>query len=409
MKMKKWTALMLAGMLALSFTACGQGSSGLDAGKTDEKKEDSDSFRTDGDEEADENEVSDESEVSGDLEKAWSSVPVTGAVIDGRMVSYGPITVELPEGYVVEDKSASQPTFYAVDGLQDEYQPRISFSDDMMNVFTSDSDANRESMERGIRENVEKTDGAEFGSIISYEETTLGTYDAIWVAASFTYNGIAIAYRGYSVYEKRDETGNCVMVEYYGAEGDDGHLAEAEAAMESAALVSDDYESGSILNLVSGWERIFNSETTNPLVVEGTKVTYGPLQMELPEGYAVEDETADIPMFYSSDGSENVNFNFTTASYYMDMNREALETTCKDTYSSLGYDDVQVEDVEFLDLDGYHACKAKIICKAAGAEMRQIAYFVFESTDELYSNVIMVTYTGAAERDAMFDSIKIVE
>ena len=50
MKMKKWTALMLAGVLALGFTACGQSSSGLDAGKADEKKENSDSFRTDGDE-----------------------------------------------------------------------------------------------------------------------------------------------------------------------------------------------------------------------------------------------------------------------------------------------------------------------------------------------------------------------
>lgn len=41
--------------------------------------------------------------------------------------------------------------------------------------------------------------------------------------------------------------------------------------------------------------------------------------------------------------------------------------------------------------------------------MRQIVYFVFESTEELYSNVITVTYTGVTEQEAMFDSIKIVE
>ena len=148
---KKLAVLTLAAAVAFSSAACGESGSGSGAasqeagnqettsqgaanqetasqetGKQETENKSETSAPADAQEVAD---APDNGEPTGDLKEAWEDVILASPVIEGRTVSYGPITMELPEGYVVEDKSSATPTFYAVDALQSEYTPHIGFSE----------------------------------------------------------------------------------------------------------------------------------------------------------------------------------------------------------------------------------------------------------------------------------------
>ena len=432
---KKLAVLTLAAAVAFSSAACGESGSGSGAasqeagnqettsqgaanqetasqetGKQETENKSETSAPADAQEVAD---APDNGEPTGDLKEAWEDVILASPVIEGRTVSYGPITMELPEGYVVEDKSSATPTFYAVDALQSEYTPHIGFSGSGMNVFTSDSAENQKTMENQTKKNLEEIEGAEYQGMTSYEETMLGEYHVARAAVSYTYNSMALVCESYAVYEKMDEMGNGVMIEYYGLENDTEHLEAARAAMDSVALLSGAYERGSLVDKISDWSLMFDSASGNALAVEGTKVTYGPLQIDLPEGYTASDETAESPVFYGPDGSSNFSFNFSEDSYYLLSDKNYIENIFTETLSGLGYENIEMGPVETRDINGHSAYGTVFAFDAEGTEAAEAMYIIFESTDELYTPVLTVTYVGGVENaeaiDAACESIKIIK
>ena len=74
---------------------------------------------------------------------------------------------------------------------------------------------------------------------------------------------------------------------------------------------------------------------------------------------------------------------------------------------------IEMGPVETRDINGHSAYGTVFAFDAEGTEAAEAMYIIFESTDELYTPVLTVTYVGGVENaeaiDAAFESIKIIK
>lgn len=382
---KKWTMLLLAGAVMLNLAACGGGNvdSGADAGKQETAQETES-----------ENAVQ-EDETPAGVKAAWESVPAIQPVADGDMVSYGPITMKLPEGYMVKDKNTSDGGFYATDALRSDYVPHIDFSNQMGSAaFSSNM---RENIEEQTKKSLSEL-GAQFREITAYEESELGGYGVVRATIAYSYEGINLIDEMYQLYETTGESGKALLVEYYGKEDDEQHLAAAKAAMDTIALITGDYKEPELLTTVSDWENIFNSPADR-MAIEGNSVKFGPLHIDLPEGYTVEDETAESPAFYGPDGVSNYIFNFTKDSYYLLSDREYVTSTFSEQYGQIGYENISLVALDPIEVSGRKGLRISFDMTYQGMEISQEVRAIFEDVDAVTTPVITGTYTGAVRQN----------
>lgn len=386
---KKWTALLLVGTVMLNLTACGGGNadSGSEVGKQEPAQETESAEQ--------------EEETSADVKAAWESMPMTQPVIDGGTVSYGPITMKLPEGYVAKDKKTLDGGFYATDALRLDYVPHIDFSNQVGSASFSTN--MRESVEEQTKESLSEQ-GAQFREITAYEESKLGQYGVVRATIAYTYEGIDLIDEVYQLYETTGEYGKALLVEYYGKEDDEQHLAAAKEAMDTIALITGDYEEPELLTQVSDWENAFNSPT-NRLAIEGTSVKFGPLHIELPQGYAVEDETAESPVFYGPDGVSNYTFNFTEDSYYLLSDREYVTSTFSEQYGIIGYENINLVALDPIEVNGRKGLGIGFGMTYQGMELSQNMRAIFEDVDAVTTPVITVTYTGSVNQNGEVEAL----
>ncbi len=362
---KKWTALLLAGTVLLNLTAC----QGNDSGKKT---------------------VQETEEISQGVKDAWSDLMSAQPVVNGAQASYGPIVMTLPEGYVIGSKDLSDSSFYATDALQSNYNPHITFSN--QSVLTSYSPGMKEELEKQMKEALSK-EGAEFKEVLEYEESELEGYGVIRATVQYTYEGLDLVDEIYQLYETTNEYGGCVTVEYYGKKDDEQHLAKAKEAMDSIALITGNYETMRNVNIVTGWESEFNS-MSGALAVEGNSVKFGPLHIDLPEGYAVEDETAEQPMFYAPDGGDSYSFSYGSDSYYLMCNKDYVNSTFLQEYMKSGYENINLTELEPVEVSGRKAVRMSLNCVNQGMQILQIFYVIFEDIDAVMTPCITVLYSN---------------
>lgn len=407
-KNTKCTILILAALLVLLLTGCGNGGSSSSNGTANTgggTSEDSDIDSVTSDSE----DASEDSDI--DLEALWYLF--NSATIDGQTVFYGPITITLPEGYATQDESASTLYFYAMDSSDAEFTPYIGFQMSSMVEYSSDTDANKKGFVSGFKATL--PEGFEFKELASYDETEVGRYKAMKFQVKVDYTGIPLVIESFMIFQKSEGMGKSITIVYTGLESDTERLAAFEASLDGISERTDtgDVQSG-VSNPTSDWQSKFN--IGNSLSVNGNTVTYGPLQMELPNGYTVEDETAESPNFIAADGSSLFNFMFTEDSYHLMSDKEYAEKGFKEEIESNGMTDVSVDYYEAISVDGYNGYDVGIKFTNNGAKMIEYASAIFESTDETTTPVLMVTWVGSEETaqeemeeiEAAFGSIQLV-
>ncbi|MGI6019112.1 MAG: hypothetical protein ACOX8M_10020 [Marvinbryantia sp.] len=340
------------------------------------------------------------------VEEAWADTFGARAVVEGTQVSFGPITMEMPENFIIEDKSAAEPTFYNVDRLTDDVIPMITFSMNSFTAVTSDSGENQRAFEEALSKNLGEQ-GISLDEIKSYEETELEAYKVIRGEYLCSTGGVQLFCKAYEIYEKLDEMGNSVLIEYYGKAEDTESQQAAETAFNTIGLLTGSYEKGSLVSMVSPWEMQFNVQNEvngTQISFDGTTVTYGPLQMELPAGYTQSTNEGEDTMFYAPDGSENFSFSYENDSFYLYKDVETMENLLQQSYAQNGFT-VDVTDSQIMDVSGYNAVLATAIVSSPEVSMQQNIVLIFEDVDELMSPVITIYHTGDGSEESVLSTV----
>lgn len=388
---KKWTALLLTGTVLLNLTACAGGGSDS-APKGADKK------------------AAQETEISYGVKDAWKDILSAQPVVNGDKVSYGPITMDLPPGYLIGSKDLSDKSFYPTDALQSDYVPHIDFTNQL--GMAAYSPGMEDQLEKHMQDTLSEQ-GAQFKEIVNYEESKLEGYGVIRATVGYTYDGKDLVDEIYQLYETSNEYGSAVSVEYYGKADDEQHLAEAKEAMDSISLITGAYETRSLVNAVSGWDNAFNS-IAGALTVDGASVKFGPLHIDLPEGYTVEDETAEEPAFYGLDGMSNYSFSRDSNSYYLMSDRNYMNSTFLQEYAKAGYENINLVTLDTMEVSGHKTVRAVVDSTYQGMQISQLFYLIFEEIDAVVTPCITVIYSGTGgqggtneQAAAAFDSMRI--
>lgn len=331
---------------------------------------------------------------------------------EGQAVSYGPITLTLPGEYTVEEKYQNVPVYYAPDGTGEEaeYKPNIRLLKEYGTV-TSNEDVNKENYIAHERELLNIMEDSEFQEMVSYEETELGGYKVIKALTREVVYGRPLVVERCNIYEKIGSEGVVISIKYDGLESDKDHLSEFEASLGTLSLKEGLSESS------SNWQRVFyfNSGISGSyLKINGNFVNYGPLVMELPDGYKVEDDMATAPVFLGSD-SASFQFRFTNGSYRFLSDKTYAENFLKEEYAGTGITDVSVVYHQAIRISGYDGYEMEIQETVDGQKLRKFVYMIFETADEAMAPLFVVTYTTseeaaqamAEEVDKAFSSIRL--
>lgn len=339
------------------------------------------------------------------VEEAWANMFGACAVVEGTRVSYGPITLEMPENFVIEDKSSTKPTFYAVDRLNEAFTANITISTAPLTVTVTDSEENKRAVEEALTKNLEEQ-GAIFQGITSYEETELDGYKVSKADYSLTYEGMTLVGKAYEISEKLNEPGNAVLIEYYGATEDTANQEAVEAAFDTVSLIEGSYENGSMVSMVSPWTRAFNMQSDiygEEISFDGTTVTYGPLQMELPAGYTQSTYEGEEKIFYAPDGSANFSFGYAEDSFYLYEDRATLQEILQEAYGE-EYT-VTVTDSTVMEINGYRTVVAKETVSSPETTFQQNFAMIFESVNELMTPVITIYHTGDGSEESVLSTV----
>lgn len=340
------------------------------------------------------------------VEEAWADTFGARAVVEGTQVSFGPITMEMPENFIIEDKSAAEPTFYNVDRLTDDVIPMITFSMNSFTAVTSDSGENQRAFEEALSKNLGEQ-GISLDEIKSYEETELEAYKVIRGEYLCSIGGVQLFCKAYEIYEKLDEMGNSVLIEYYGKAEDTESQQTAETAFNTIGLLTGSYESGSMVSMVSPWTRAFNIQSDisgEEISFDGTTVTYGPLQMELPAGYTQSTYEGEEKIFYAPDGSTNFSFGYAEDSFHIYTDNESIEQLLQQVYGENGFT-VTVTDSTVMEVSGYNTVVVKATLSSPEITMQQNFAMIFETVDELMSPVITVYHTGDGSEESVLSTV----
>lgn len=406
-KNKKCIVFIMAVLMVTLLVGCGKNSSSGTASNTGSNMSEDAGADT-------ELSVTEDSDTDADHEDLWN--PLNAATIDGQTVSYGPITIILPDGYEVdgETEASSTPRFLAKDREDQGVTPTIAFQMLPMAEYSSDPEANKAAYLEGIQEGFSGNENAEVEEVISYNESIVGEYKAIKCVAKADIAGMSAVMGSYMIFEKTEGTGECVSIMYIGLESDTEGLAAFEESLEGISERTDtsDIVSGAVTP-VSDWQSAFAGGSG--LAVDGNSVTYGPLQMKLPDGYAVEDETAESPMLYNADRTGCFSFIFEEDSYDTMSDRDYMENKIKEEYEGGGMTDVSLDYHEKVSIDGYDGYEIGVKYTVNGVKMIQYYTSVFESTDELSAPMITVSFITNEENvlnveeevDAAFESIRL--
>lgn len=256
-KNKKCMAFIMAALLVVLLAGCGKNGSSDTASNTggnmsegaDADTELSDAEDSDTDADLSEEEDSDAdaglseeegSDADADHEDLWS--PFSAATIDGQTVSYGPITITLPDGYEVdgETETSSTPRFFANDRADQGVTPTIVFQMvPMSGEYSSDPEANKAAFLEGMQESFSGNENAEVKEVISYNETKVGQYKAIKCVAKADIAGVSVVMGSDMIFEKAEGTRGCVSIMYVGLESDTEGLAAWEASLEGMSERTD--------------------------------------------------------------------------------------------------------------------------------------------------------------------------
>lgn len=316
----------------------------------------------------------------------------TAANIDGQTVSYGPITLTLPQEYTLEEKYPNYPVYYAKERDDVEYKPNIRFVTDSGTV-TSNADVNEENYIAHEKELIGIMEDSEFKEMVSYEESELGGYKVIKAQTKEVIYGRPLVVECCKIYEKVGSSGVVIQIKYDGLESDTEHLSDFEACLDTISLKTDMNKSG------SDWQRTFyfkSRSTGSPLYISGNFVEYGPLQMMLPDGYTVEDDAAESPVFSAADGS-SFNVRFTDGSYQQMFDKAYAENLWKEELEGQGITDVSVIHYEAIRISGYDGYEIGIQASSNGQSLIEFIYMVFETADEDMTPAFVVTYAASEE------------
>lgn len=314
--------------------------------------------------------------------------------IDGQIVTYGPITVTLPEEYMAKEKYPNQPIYYAMDrdSEEAEYRPDIRFLTDYKTI-TSNADVNKENLIANIKEIFSIMEDSEFKEVVSYEETELDGYKVIKAKMKEVVYEKPLIEESYYICEKIGSEGTVVRIDYKGLESDTEHLSDFEACLESVSLRTEMSENE------SEWQRIFyfkSGAAGNPLNIAKNYVFYDPLTIELPDGYAVEDDAAESLVFSRSDGSSFC-LKFTEGSYRLMSDQAYAENLFKEELESKGITDVRVIHHEVIRISGYDGCEIGIQASKNGQSLIEFMYVIFEKAEGDMTPTFIVTYAASEE------------
>lgn len=312
--------------------------------------------------------------------------------IDGQHVSYGPITLSLPEEYEVKEKYRNTPVYYAMDRAEAEYKPNIRFMTGNGTV-TSNEDINKENFIADAKSVNVISEDSEFKELVSYEETELGGYKAVKAQTKEVVYGRPLVVQRYNIYEKVGSSGVVIQIKYDGLESDTEYLSVIEKCLDSIKLRPD------MDRAESDWQRIFYfkaGSTGSPLNISRNFVEYGPLEMELPDGYNVEDDTAESPVFSNANGS-SFHFKFTNGSYRLMSDRAYAENLLKEELEGEGKTDVSVIHYEAIRISGYDGYEIGIQASSNGQSLIEYIYMIFETADEDKTPAFVVTYAASEE------------
>lgn len=318
----------------------------------------------------------------------------TSKKMDGPIVTYGPITITLPEEYMVKEKYPNHPIYYAMDRESEgaEYRPNIRFLTNYKTI-TSNADVNKENLIADTKEIFSIMEDSEFKEVVSYEETEIGGYKVIKDRKKEVVYGKPLVEESYCIYEKVGTEGTVVCINYKGLESDTEHLSDFEACLESVSLRTDMSKSE------SDWQRIFyfkSRSSVSPLHTTKNYVFYDPLVIELPDGYAVEDNAEKSPVFSRADGS-SFQLRFTEGSYQLMSDQTYVENLWKEELESQGITDVSVIHHEVIRISGYDGYEIGIQASRNGESLIKFMYVIFETAEEDMTPTFMVIYTASEE------------
>lgn len=318
----------------------------------------------------------------------------TSKKMDGPIVTYGPITITLPEEYMVKEKYPNHPIYYAMDRESEgaEYRPDIRFLTKYKTI-TSNADVNKENLIADTKEIFSIMEDSEFKEVVSYEETELGGYKVIKAKRKEVVYGKPLVEESYCICEKVGIEGTVVCIDYKGLESDTAHLSDFEACLESVSLRTDMSERD------SDWQRIFyfkSGSSVSPLHTAENYVFYEPLVIKLPDEYTVEDNAEKSPVFSRADGS-SFQLRFTEGSYQLMSDQKYVENLWKEELESKGITDVSVIHYEVIRISGYDGYEIGIQASKNGESLIEFMYVIFETAEEDMSPTFMVIYTASEE------------
>lgn len=332
---------------------------------------------------------------------------------EGQTVSYGPITVILPEGYAApEEEYSNTPVYYAADCGDAEYKPNIRFQT-THDTVTSNADVNRENFISGSMQISEFLEDSEFKELVSYEETELGGYKVVKTQTKEKVYGRPLAVARYDIYEKVGSDGIAVSIKYDSLESDTEHLEAFEACLDSVALKAELAGSDSL------WRRMVSFASGlsgSPLYVSGNYAEYGPLEMQLPDGYAQEGDGAKSMVFSGGDGA-SLRIRFAEGSYQAMADQAYAKEFLKEEFAGTGITDPNVIKYEAIRISGYDGYEIGIQSGQDGQGIVAYSYVIFETADEDKAPAFAITYAAdedtaqnmAEAVDEVFRSIRLAD
>lgn len=136
-------------------------------------------------------------------------------------------------------------------------------------------------------------------------------------------------------------------------------------------------------------------EGGTPAVIDGNSVTYGPLKMELPDGFFLEEETENSVTF-NGPGGYLIGISLTKDSYQLISDYEQMKSGFKSLLGSMGARDIVVDQHETLGItDGYAGYEVGVrYTDCNWKRLMQYTHTYCKTTDEGIVPMVMVTWEG---------------
>lgn len=151
-------------------------------------------------------------------------------------------------------------------------------------------------------------------------------------------------------------------------------------------------------------------------VMDGNSLTYGPLSMEIPDGFFLAEETENSITFNEPSGYI-ISVTLTKDSYQSMSDWKNMNNGCQQQLGSIGMKDIALELCESIDaVDGYPGYEVGIRCSDQnGKKLIMYSNMFFKSADEGIVPMLIVQWGGNDEvpseilnsLDGAFNSIRL--